>query len=168
NQVGSHTAGLLVAGDITQLGRLPQLCQHALGIGVQLTSARILERVLKLSAADPVLNGQILHWLHKQRYSGNARELRLQTANHIASVDLPVSEWLQVDENPAAVECHVGSVDPYKRRKALYGWIAQNDLRQSLLPLRHFGKRDGLRRFRNALDHSRVLNREKPFRDNDE
>ena len=100
-----------------------------LRVRVQLIRVRILQRVLKLGAADPVFNGQILHWLHEERNSRNFGKLRLQTADHIARANLAFGEWLQIDENSTAVQCRVGSVDTDKRRKALNRRILQNDLR---------------------------------------
>ena len=93
-------------------------------------------------------------------------QLRLQPADHVGGADLALLQRLQVDQNAAAVQRRVGAVDADERRQAVHRRILQNHLRQRLLQLATFrSKETDLRRFRNALNHAGILNREESLGD---
>src|SRR2546430_4582157 len=58
---------------------------------------------------------------------------RLEAANHIAGRDLALVERFQIDQNAAAVQRRIGSIDSDEGRKTLDRRILQNDLHQLLL-----------------------------------
>ena len=59
-------AGLLIGGHVFQLGQLLQLGHEAVGPAIQLIYVRIFQGVLILRPAHPVIDGDVLHWLHVQ------------------------------------------------------------------------------------------------------
>ena len=81
-----------------------------------------------LRAADAVFDRQILHRLHVQRDAVDFLEFRLQPADHVGGVDVPLFQRLQIDENAPAIERGIGSVDADEGGKTLDGGIFQNDL----------------------------------------
>ena len=67
---------------------------------------------------------------------------------------------LEVDQQAAAVERRVGAVDADEGGQAVDVGILEDGGGQRLLPLRHGGVGDALRRLGNALDEAGVLDRE--------
>ena len=75
-----------------------------------------------------------------------------------------IFERLEIDLHAAAVDGGVGAVDADEGREAFNRGIFQDRGCKRLLPLRHRGERDILRRFGNAEDQAGVLHREKSLR----
>jgi hypothetical protein len=120
---------------------------------------------LILRAADPVLDGQVLHRLHVQRDSVDLRQLRLQSPDDVARARVALGLGLQVDQHAAAVERRVAAVDADERREARHRRIGEHDVGQRLLALGHRREGHCLRRLRNALDRAGVLHREEALRE---
>ena len=165
HQLGLQPLVLLVAGDVAQLRQRLQLVDELAAPSRQFLGVRVFQAVLELRAADAVFDRQVLHRLHEQRDALDLGQLRLEPADHVAGVDLPLLERLEVDLDAAAVERGVGAVDADERREALDRRVLQDHLRQLLLPLGHGVEGDRLRRFGDAQDHAGVLHREEALGD---
>ena len=116
-QRGAKALRLLIAGDVGQFRQLPKPRQHFGRVRVQFVGARVFQRVLELGAAHAVLHREVLHRLHEQRDTGHFCELRLKTANHLGRTDFSLIERLQIDQDAAAVERGIGSIDSDERRE---------------------------------------------------
>ena len=82
----------------------------------------IFDRILKLRAADPVFDSQILHRLHEEGDSLNLGQLRLQPANDFRCTLAALIARLQIDLDAPAVRGGVGAVHSDERRKTGNGW----------------------------------------------
>ena len=158
---------LHVARDVAQLGQALQLLDESRDPRVQLGGVGVLEAVLVLRPADPVLHREVLHGLKEERHSGDLLQLRLEPADQVLRADLALVERLEVDLDPPAVQRLVRAVDADERREALDGGILQDDGRELLLPLGHRLEGGGLRRLGDAEEDAGVLNREEALRDHD-
>ena len=90
---------------------LDQLCRP----DVQLFSAGVFERILVLRAADAILDRQILDRLHIERDALHLGQFRLQPSHDFGGADSSFAQWLEIDQNPAAVECRVDAVHADER-----------------------------------------------------
>src|SRR5664280_1914669 len=158
---------LHVARDVAQLGQAFQLLDESRDPRVQLGGVGVLEAVLVLRPADPILHREVLHGLKEERHSGDLLQLRLEPADQVVRANLALVERLEVDLDSPAVRRLVRAVDADERREALDGGVLQDDGRELLLPLRHRLEGGGLRRLRDAEEDAGVLNREEALRDHD-
>jgi len=72
----------------------------------------ILQDKLVLRPADGTLDRQILDRLHIEGDAGEGRRPVLDALHHRGDVGFALIVRLEVDQNPAAVERGIGSVDP--------------------------------------------------------
>ncbi len=164
------SAGLLIGGHVFEHVDLFQLRDELVGPLVQLVHVRIFQRVLILGAADAVVDGDVLHRLHVEVHAGDVAEFVLQAANDIGRVDAAgrtLIERLEVDGDAAAVERGIDAVGADEGGKTFDGGVAQDDVGELLLFLRHGVEGDILRRLGDALDHAGILHREEAFGDDD-
>ena len=87
-----------------------QFRDEAVGPIVQFVRIGIFQRVLILSAADAVVDGDVLHRLHVELDSLNLLQAGLQSANHVGGADVAIRQRLQIDRHAPAVERRVGAV----------------------------------------------------------
>ncbi len=106
-----RAARLLVGRDVAQLRKLLQFVHERCRPCVQFLRVGIFQRVLILSAADAVLDRQILDRLHKKRDPINLFELRLQPAHHFGRAGISFFQRLEVDKDPPAVQRRVYPID---------------------------------------------------------
>ncbi len=151
---------LLVAGDVPKLGKRLELLDEPRSPDVQFFGAGILEAVLELRAAYASFDRQVLHGLHEQADAGDLFQRRLQPADDGAGVDPALVERLEVDLDATRIQRRVGAVDADERRQACDRRVLEDRAGQRLLPRRHRREGDVLRRFGNAHNDSRVLDRE--------
>src|SRR6058998_1634551 len=103
----------------------------------ELARIRVLEAVLVLRAAHPILDGEILHRLHEELDALDPGKRGLEAADDVARTHPATGERLQVDEDPPAVDGDVGAVHPDERGQALDRRILQDHRGQGLLPCGH-------------------------------
>ncbi len=72
-QASLKPGGLLIARHIGELGQGLKLRQNSRSPSLKLLDVRVLERVLELGPADPVLHAQVLHQLQIERDSLHLR-----------------------------------------------------------------------------------------------
>ena len=76
-------------------------------------------------------------------------------------------QQFEVYENAPAIQRGVDSVHANERRETFNGRVFKNHLREGLLLRSHRGEGNVLGRFRDALNHARVLHGKKSFRHDD-
>jgi hypothetical protein len=86
---------------------------------VELIGTRVLERVLVLSTAHPVVDREVLHRLHVELDARHLRQLGIEAPDHVGGRDAALGERLEVDLDAAAVERGVGAVGADERGNAL-------------------------------------------------
>ncbi len=101
---------LLIAAHVAKFRRFSEHLDEPGRPGVQFGHIRVLEAVLKLRPAHPVLHRKVLHRLHVQLDVLEFANLRLEAANHIACVYAPLFQGLQIYEDPAGVQSDIGPV----------------------------------------------------------
>src|SRR6267142_4865672 len=74
---------LLVAGDIAQFRQRLKLFDQSRRPCTQFIGIRILQAVLKLSAAHAIVNREILDRLHEERNAFDSLQLRLQSPDNV-------------------------------------------------------------------------------------
>ena len=131
----SETASLLIGGNVFQFRQLLEPRDETIGPLIQLIHVGVFERVLVLRPAHAVVDGDVLHGLHKQLDSLNLIQFRLEPANHVGCADIPLIERLEIDRHPAAVEGGIRAIGADKGGQALDGGVLQNDLGKLLLLL---------------------------------
>ena len=95
--------GLLVRRHIRKLRQLLHLVDKPAGPQIQLVRVGVFQRVLILSAAHPVVHGNILHRLHEELNALDRLEARLQPTNHVGGAQFAHADRLQVDGHSSAV-----------------------------------------------------------------
>src|SRR3984893_1616736 len=111
-----QTLILLIAGHITQLGQGLEPIHEARDPIPQFFRVRVLQAVLKLRAADTILDGEVLHRLHEERDAVYLGKLRLEPPDYVGGGNLALLERLEVDLNAAAVERCIDPINPDERR----------------------------------------------------
>ena len=107
---------MLIAGNILEFRQSSELIDELVGYSVQFSRVRILQRVLKLGAADAVFHGEVLHRLHVQRNAFDLSQLGLQAADDVGSSRFTLVAGFQINLNSAAVRGEIGAVYSNKRR----------------------------------------------------
>src|SRR5580704_16062033 len=158
---------LLVGGHVAQLRNTLEFFYEPRGPQVQFVQIGIFQRELILRAAHAVFDREVLHGLHVERHAVDLLNLWLQPADHFRRIDSALFKWLQVDQDAAAVQRRIRSIDAYERGDGLNGGVLQDDSAHSALPLGHGGKRNLLVGLGETLDDSRVLHREKALGNRD-
>src|SRR6267154_198448 len=153
----------LVAGDVAKFRKRFQFVDEAWSPVSEFFGIDIFKAVLELRAADAVFHSQVLDRLQEERDAIDFGERGLQAADDIGSVDFALGQRFEIDLDAAAVQRGVRAVDADKRGKAFHRLVFENDVRESLLAARHGRERNVLRAFRDAQNHSRILNRKKSF-----
>ena len=100
-----------------------------------------------MGSADAIFDRQVLNRLEKERDAIQFGEFGLQAADHIGGADFSIGERLEINLNAAAVQRSVCSVNADERRQAFDRRVLENDVRKSLLALRHSSERNILRAF---------------------
>ena len=136
---------LEVAAHVTELRQLLERRHQLVGPFVQFLGIGVLQAVLVLGPAHPVLHGEVLHRLHVQGDALQSRQPGLQPLDDLGGADPPLAERLQVDRHPAAVHGGIGPVHPDKGRQARHRRVFEDLPGQGLLALVHGGKGDVLR-----------------------
>ncbi|MNQ80753.1 hypothetical protein D3C85_957460 [compost metagenome] len=160
HQIDLQALVLQIAGDVGQFRPVGQGLDQTPAPQAQQLRVRRRHAELVLRAADPVLDGQVLHRLHEQANAHQGVQLRLQAADDLGRTQVALPVRLEIDQQAAAVERGVVAVHADIGRQALHRRILQDDPGQFLLTLTHGGEGDRLRRFGNPLDHPGVLHRE--------
>ena len=163
-QIRAKAAVLLVRRDVLQLRRVAQRFEELPAPEIELRHVGVLEAVLILRAADPILDREVLHRLHVERDPGEVRHAALQAPDDSLDAGRALGERLQVDLHAAAVGRHVRAVDADERRDALDGRVLQQIGDKRLLALGHALERHGLRRLGDADDHAGILDGKKALR----
>ncbi len=159
-QIDLQAAALQIAGHIGQLRPLAQRLDQPRRPLLQQLAVRRLEAELELRAADPVLDGQILHRLQVQLDTWHLGQLRSQPVDDLAGSQVSLAVGLEIDQQAAAVERDVVAIHADVGRQAVHRRIGKNHPRQCLLTLAHGAEGDRLRCLADALDHAGVLHRE--------
>ncbi len=120
----------------------------------ELRGIGVLQDELVLRLGDGAFDGQILHRLHVERDAGQRAGRVLDPLHDGRDVGLALVMRLEVDQDAAAVERGVGAVDADEGGEAVDIGVLQDDAGELLLPLRHRGIGDRLRRFGDRLDHA--------------
>ncbi len=102
---GGQPTELLIGRDVAELR---QTFQAATNLVVQLfrfVRVRIFERVLVLGATQPVVDADVLNWLHVQGDAlHSARKFGLQSTDHVGRAQAARCQRLQVDRDSSAIE----------------------------------------------------------------
>ena len=162
-----RTAELLVGYDVGQLRKFLQARHEVAGHGVELVLVRILERVLILGAADPVIDREVLYRLHVQLDAFHLLELGTEAIDDRSRREAAIFKGLQIDLDAAAVQRGIGAVGSDKRGDTFNRGIGEQDLGERLLLLRHLLERDGGRGLGDPLDDACILRGEEAFRHRD-
>src|SRR6185437_4470284 len=91
----------LVRRQIADLRKFLQPIEKATTPKMQLFGIRVRKRVLKLSAAHPILDRQILNGLHIKPDAINIRKLGLKPSDHLRGRQSALTQTLQIDLNSA-------------------------------------------------------------------
>ncbi len=105
-----QTAHLLVGRNIFELRQLLQPGDKAIGPVIQFVLVRVLQRVLVLRPAHPVIDRDVLHRLHEELNALHILQLRLQPAHHVRRAQVALLQRLQVDRHSSAVHRRVRAV----------------------------------------------------------
>ena len=157
----------MIGSHVFQRRRLLQSLHKSIGPEIELIYVRILQCVLVLRAAYPVIDGDVLHRLHVQLDAIDLGQAGVKAANHVGGAEIALVERLEIDRHAAAVQGGVGAIGANEGGEAFHRRILQDHLGQILLGFGHGGKGDGGWRLRDPLDYAGVLYREKPFRNDD-
>ncbi len=127
----------------------------------ELVVAGVFQQELVLHRGDRCIQRQVLHRLQVQVRPRDIRRFRAQACrDFLRSVGAAVHR-LEVDEEAPLVQRHVLPVHADEGGQAGHVLIVQDPVGQFLLVALHGRERRGLFHDRNALDHARVLYREK-------
>src|SRR6267154_1206085 len=117
---------LLIASYVAKFGERPELVHEARHPMSQLFRVHVLQAVLKLRAADAILDGEVLHRLHKERDAIDIGKLGLKAPDNVGGGNLALIEGLEIDLDAAAVQRGIDSVNADEGGQACYRGILQD------------------------------------------
>jgi hypothetical protein len=112
---GAQTLYLLVGGHVGQLRQFLQLGHHFGRIGIQLVGVGIFQGVLELVRLTRSSTVRSCTGCMNRVMPATSSSLRLQAANHVAGADFALGQRFEIDQDAAAVQGGIGSVDADER-----------------------------------------------------
>src|SRR3954468_19188960 len=103
-QVQCTSAGLLIGGDVFQVGQLLQLRDELIAPLIQFVEDGVFQRVLVLGSGYAIVDSDVLNRLHVEVNAGDIRQLGLEAADHVGRAHVPFFNGNQVDVDAPAVQ----------------------------------------------------------------